>query len=301
MDEIASAHTVSVARMTAERILAREGVSDPAADARALLAYAIGCDRSRVAIEGARELSERESGRLQAALRQRLDGRTVGRIVGERAFHDIVLATADDVLEPRDDTGALVELVLRQVRDRSALRVWDIGVGAGTVVLSLLHALPGATALGTDVNPNALWLTERNARAMGVEDRLTLRAMDGLSAVDQFDLIVSNPPYIRSGEIGGLAPEARVDPRAALDGGADGLMFYRLIAGNARARLRKGGFVAVEIGHDQEEDVTAIFRAHGWTRVDCERDLGGHVRALAFAARPGSSEASGENRAGGPA
>ena len=298
MEEIAAVRTVGEARSAVERLLAAASVSDPAADARALLAHAISCERSRLAIEAQRYLADRERERLRYALRQRLGGRTVGRIAGERAFHDIVLATADDVLEPRDDTGALVDLALRLVVSGEAPRIWDIGVGAGTVVLALLHALPTATALATDVNPSALRLTERNAHRLGVEERLTLRATDGMIGVgERFDLIVSNPPYIRSAEIDGLAPEARVDPRAALDGGSDGLAFYRMIAGNVEPRLNSDGAVAVEIGHDQFTDVEAIFASSGWTLIDRERDLSSHVRALAFTLRPDRREASGENRA----
>ena len=287
------------AALTAE--FKAHGIAEPAADARLLIAYALEIEPARLGIEAARKLTADEAARLKRLAGERLAGRTVGRIVGHRAFHDIVLETADDVLEPRDDTAALVDLSLRLLGNVEAPRVWDVGVGAGTVALAILHARKDATAIGTDVSAAALVLTERNADALGVRDRLELECVNGLDRrMGAFDLIVSNPPYIRTGDIQGLGAEARVDPVLALDGGTDGLSFYRLLADRAAAHLAPGGVVAVEIGHDQGADVRGAFADRGWIVRDGECDLGGHERALAFS-RP-APEASrgpgGDNRAG---
>lgn len=268
--------------------LSEGGVADPSREARLLVAYVLSVEPSRVGLEAAREVSEREAAKLAEVTAERLAGRTVGRIVGCRAFHEIELGVSDHVLEPRDDTGALVDLALPFLRarcdERDTATVWDIGCGAGTVALALLVLEPRAVGLATDVNDHALALTGRNAERLGVRDRLRLEDRSGLEGGDmeRFDLIVSNPPYIRSGEIDGLPREVRRDPRNALDGGADGLLFYRMFAAGGADRLAPNGRLAVEIGAGQGGDVRSIFGEQGWHEAGAMIDLGGHERALAF-------------------
>ena len=280
---------VAAARRRLTETLDRAGKAGAAGEARRLVAHALGVEPARLTFEAARVLSDEEARALAAIEAERLRGRTVGRIVGRRAFHDIELAVRDRVLEPRDDTAALVELALPPLRAacdaRGSASVWDIGCGSGAVVLALLAAEPRARGLGTDVSPDCVKATAGNARRLGIgPDRLTVRRADALAVAhaDGFDLVVSNPPYIPSGEVAGLAPEVLHDPRAALDGGPDGLRFYRSLARDAAARLRPDGRLAVEIGAGQGASVREIMRGHGWRFVGATSDLGGHERALAF-------------------
>ena len=283
--------TVGEARAILGEALCRTGTSAWREDARRLVAHAVGARAARIGLERERRLTADEAERLATCERERMAGRSVGRIVGHRPFHDIVLDVAEGVLEPRDDTGALVELALPLVRtaceERSTARVLDVGVGAGTVILAILSAESRATGVATDINPAALDATRRNAATLGVDGRLTLVLADtfGHAGDGPYDVIASNPPYIRTGDMDGLAPEVRADPVEALDGGPDGLRFYRALAKGVADHLRPGGVLAVEIGAGRGPDVRRIMARHGWREVGATDDLGGHERALAFRPR----------------
>lgn len=284
--------TVAAARTQLAATLREARRADAREDARRLVAHALGVEPGRLAFELDRVLTREEAGRLAAFERERLDGRTVARILGHRPFHDITLAVSDDVLEPRDDTAALVELALPFVRAtcerRGVARVLDCGVGAGTVVLAILTAEPRARGVGMDVSVAALALASRNAASLGLDDRFSSRRRDMLTQLGDpedapYDVIVSNPPYIGTEDIDGLLDEAKADPREALDGGPDGLRFYRALARLAGRYLTPDGVMAFEIGAGQGPDVRAIMDEHRWREVGAMRDLGGHERALAFA------------------
>ena len=279
---------LAAARRSLAACLREAGTSDPELDARLLVAHASGIEPSRVSIEGDLMLSEAQSDALARHTRERLAGRTVARILGRRAFHDIVLAVTDDVLEPRDDTGTLVEAALpflRAVCDaHGSATLWDVGTGSGAIALALLVAEPRANALCTDIDPAALDLACANATALDLADRVRIERRDALEGggEERFGLIVSNPPYIPSAEIDGLAPEVRADPRAALDGGPDGLAVYRRLAADGLVRLAEGGVLLVEFGAGQGADVGSIFVAEGWRARGTWRDLGGVERVAAF-------------------
>ena len=280
--------TVARARARMSDELAAIGVAEAALEAKLLVAHAVAVPPSRLSFERERRLTPTEARVLAAMLRDRRQGRSVGRIVGQRAFHDIVLAVRDNVLEPRDDTGALVDLALlhlRAVCDRGgSARLLDVGTGSGAVALALLAAEPRAVAVGTDINPDAVSAARRNADRLGLADRFAARRLPllGDPADGPFDLVASNPPYIRSGDIAGLAAEVRHDPATALDGGPDGLDFYRALAARSADVLAPEGWLAVEIGAGQGPDVRGIMASHGWIAAGARDDLGGHSRALAF-------------------
>ena len=276
------------ARREAAARLAALGKPDAALEARRLVAHVLDLDPARLSIEPDRPLAAEEIRRLDAALAERADGRSVGRIVGWRRFHDIRLAVRDDVLEPRDDTGALVELALSLLRAacerRGEALLHDIGTGSGAVALALLAAEPRARAVASDVSDAALASAAANAERLGLSERIAFERADALASTirGRFDLVVSNPPYVPSDEIATLAPEVRRDPVAALDGGTDGLDVYRRFATSLSGSLRPEGALALEIGAGQGPALRAIFARAGWSEIASRRDLGGTERAIAF-------------------
>jgi release factor glutamine methyltransferase len=264
----------------------KAGVETPELDARLLLEWATGADRLAVLTSPTRKIDAAEAAKLNEAMTRRLACEPVHRIISRRGFYGLDFDLSPDTLEPRPDTECLVDLVLRHLRGREEeeLSLLDLGTGTGIIAISLLAHLPISRAMATDISSGALETCERNAKANGVAGRLTCFQSDWFEAVEgRFDVIVSNPPYIPTKDIGSLSPDVReYDPARALDGGADGLEAYRALAGGAAAHLADNGFVALEIGHDQRASVSGIFSEAGFALVEASRDLGGNDRALLF-------------------
>jgi release factor glutamine methyltransferase len=226
---------------------------------------------------------------VDSALARRLVGEPVHRIIGFREFYGLRFDLSAGTLEPRPDTETLVDAVLPLVRATVARRgkchVLDLGTGTGAIALALLSAVPAATATGVDICDDALGTATRNAAQLGFAGRFTGVKSDWFSKiVGRYDVIVSNPPYIRSQDMESLQAEVRgFDPHRALDGGNDGLDVYRILAAGVRDYLEAGGPVAVEIGSTQRADVTNLFRQAGFTLIGAYRDLGANDRVLVFA------------------
>lgn len=272
------------------RRLEQAGIPGAALDARLLTEAATGCDHALLIARPETPVAPEAARRALGYAARRLKGEPVFRILGWREFRGLRLALAPQVLEPRPDTETLVELALPVVRAAAQrhgnARILDLGTGSGAIVLALLAEEPRAEAVATDISDEALATALANARRHGLADRLRTVRSDWFAAVEgKFHAILSNPPYIRTEEIAGLAPEVRLhDPLAALDGGADGLEAYRKIAAGAGAHLEADGYVLVEIGQGQETDVESIFARSGLV-LDAEaRDLAGITRALRFRA-----------------
>ena len=177
----------------------------------------------------------------------------------------------------------LIEAVLAQVSDRHAkLRLLELGVGSGCLLLTLLAELPNAKGLGVDISPAALAVAKENARMLGLADRCQLIEGDWLQAVSgRYDIIISNPPYIPSADIGGLEPEvSRYEPILALDGGTDGLEFYRRLARDIDRVLAPGGLAALEVGAGQAAEVAALLKSSGLQGLESRCDLAGIERCL---------------------
>jgi release factor glutamine methyltransferase len=183
---------------------------------------------------------------------------------------------------PRPETETVVEAALAAVGRRGPLRIADLGTGSGAILLALLSELPDATGVGTDRDPRALAVARHNAEQLALGTRAAFVVCDfGAALAGGCDLVVSNPPYIAAGEIATLAPEVRdYDPRAALDGGPDGLAAYRAIAADAARLLAPGGTLAIEIGATQATAVTALLAERGLVVVATRHDLAGHPRVV---------------------
>jgi release factor glutamine methyltransferase len=274
----------AVRRAWAEKFQAA-GLDSPQLDARLLVGHALDLDQAALLASGARTLNADEETAIAALANRRLAHEPVARIVGTKEFWSLEFRIDEATLVPRPETETVVEAALAAIdllgsRGR-ALRIADLGTGSGAILLALLSELKTAFGVGSDLNPRALVMARDNARRLGLH-RAAFVACDLAAALrGPFDLIVSNPPYIASGDIATLAPEVRLfDPRLALDGGADGLNFYRAIAAAAPALLAPAGTVIVEIGAGQAEPVAAIFAAAGLAPSAARPDLNNMPRAL---------------------
>lgn len=272
---------------TARRFRAA-GLADPGLEARLLIAGLFDIDAAGLIAGATRMLDAGEGDRIEAAVVRRLNGEPIYRILGWREFHSLRFRLSPATLEPRPDTEILVDAVVPFLRNAVSMRgsasVLDLGTGTGAIGLSLVAAVPGTVGVGSDLSAEALATANENARVLGLSDRFTGVQSDWFSRIaGRYDAIVSNPPYIRHAEIGGLDIEVREhDPLLALDGGVDGLEPYRHIAAGAAEHLAADGIVAVETGYDQHEDVAAIFAKAGFETVSRLRDLGGRDRVLVF-------------------
>lgn len=262
------------------------GVEQPVLDARLLLEAAAEVRRVDIVTDPHRELTAEAVAAYEALIARRLAREPVSHILGRKGFWTIELAVSQAVLTPRPETELVVEAVLGRYPEHSVFTVLDLGTGSGAILLAILAARPLARGVGVDVSPEALAIARANADLLGLSDRAEFRHGSwGEGLEGAFDAIVSNPPYIRSHEIAGLAPEvAHYEPRLALDGGADGLDAYRELASDVARLLAPGGIAAVEQGAGQAEAVSAIFVAHGLRGGRLIKDLAGHGRVWTFSA-----------------
>jgi release factor glutamine methyltransferase len=270
--------TGAEALRAAAKRLGAAGVEGVARDARWLLAHALGLSPDALAARLSEPLDPAAEAAFDAAVAAREKRQPVSQITGRRAFWGRDFLVTPDVLDPRADTETLIELALAE----PFARVLDLGTGSGCLLVTLLAERPKACGLGTDIAEAALEVARANAGRHGVVGRAEFRLSDWFGGVEgQFDLIVSNPPYIAADEIPGLAPEVRDwEPRPALTDEGDGLSAYRAIVAGALEHLVPDGRLMVEIGVGQVEAVTAIFRAAGLENVAVHADLGGRQRAV---------------------
>jgi release factor glutamine methyltransferase len=279
-----NASTIDGARRAWSARFRAAGIDSPELDARILVGHALLLDHAALAASGARNLSVAENGAISALAQRRLAHEPVARIVGIKEFWSLDLRIDAATLVPRPETETIVTAALAAIapgpRDRR-LRIADLGTGSGAILLALLSELPNAFGIGTDVSSRALTVARDNARRLGLA-RAAFVACDMAAAVRaQFDVIVSNPPYVASADLATLPPDVRLfDPRLALDGGPDGLGFYRMIATAAPALLAPRGAVVVELGAGQAEPVAALFAAAGLAPSPPQPDFNGVPRAL---------------------
>ncbi len=280
-----SALTVDEARRLLAARFKSARIDSAEIDARLLIGAALRLDLTGLITSGSRTFSKREVATVAAFAERRVAGEPVARILGHKEFWGLPFRLSAATLVPRPDTETVVERALEIVRDfrKSALRIADLGTGTGAILLALLHELPDAFGVGTDISLEALLTARANAADLGLAARSGFVACNYASALSGgFDLIVSNPPYIRSADISGLAREVRDhDPRAALDGGADGLDAYRALISQAADLLSPGGALIVEAGQGQSGPIETLMAAAGLTTHEAAKtDLAGIPRAL---------------------
>lgn len=256
-----------------------KGISSARLDAEVLLAHVLGVTRVGLYMAYDQPMEGPELLRFRELIHRRLAGEPVAYLVGEQEFWSLAIKVDRRVLIPRPDTEALVEVGLRVARSGRLSRIADVATGSGAVAIALAKEVPEAVMVATDASAEALAVARANVERHGLGHRVELHQGDLLAPlVATFDLIVSNPPYVRSAELDTLAAEVKCEPRQALDGGCDGLAILRRLIPDARARLVLGGTLAVEHGHDQGQRVAELFRQSGYTQVATTADLAGHDR-----------------------
>ena len=251
-------------------------------DARLLLEHVCGTDLQTLLVDGERLVSEADAALYRELVLRRKNREPLAYILGERDFMGLTFEVNSDVLIPEQDTENLIEEIMKETHDSD--RILDLCTGSGCILLSLLKYSNGTTGVGTDLSKRALAMAKRNAERLGLTDRVDLRCGDLFAPIgenEKFDIIVSNPPYIKTETIEHLAPEVRDhEPMMALDGGEDGLTFYRRIIPEAVRHLVTGGYLFLEIGYDQGDAVAALMRDAGYYDVRTIKDYGGNDRIV---------------------
>lgn len=256
------------------------GITQPRLEAEILLAHALDVERLQLYLSPDQPLTQDERSRYRGVVQQRKSGTPLQYLIGEVSFFGLRFKVDREALIPRPETEELLERVLRLApRDRD-IRCIDLGTGSGVLAVCLARYLPRAEVIAVDISDAALHLAQENARLNGVDDRISFLQSDWFETVSgQFDLIVSNPPYVATDELASLSPEVRLhEPTVALDGGADGLDRIEALIGAVREHVLPGGALLLEIGHGQAERVTALLRDAGLNDIAVEADLAGVER-----------------------
>jgi release factor glutamine methyltransferase len=263
--------------------LADAGIDSPVIDARMLVEAAAGASRADILADPQRLLDSGQSEALEQLVARREKREPLSHILGAKGFWKIMLKVTPAVLTPRPDTEAILDVVLPLFAEREAFSVLDLGVGSGAILLAILAERPAARGLGVDASDEALAVARDNAANLGLTSRAAFTHTDWTAGLEgeRFDLVVSNPPYVRSGDIARLAPEVSDhEPRLALDGGRDGLAAFRVLAPQILRVLKPSGRFAVEFGEGQGPRVEALFAAAGAQQLALARDLTDRDRVL---------------------
>lgn len=260
------------------KCLTDAGVPDAALDAWYLLQMVCKIERSYYYVHGEEDITQDAQKEYEIAVQKRAEHIPLQYIIGEQEFMGLRFKVNSNVLIPRQDTETLVEQVLKIVKP--GMKVLDLCTGSGCVLISVLKNAPELTGMGSDISKTALLVAKENAKLHEV-DAEWVRSDLFDNITETFDVIMANPPYIPTGEILSLMPEVRdFEPENALDGGADGLDFYRKITGQVKDYLNPGGYVYMEIGYDQGETVSELMRNAEFTEVEVIKDLARNDRVV---------------------
>lgn len=288
MSEAADVETIGRAASFAAARLAAKGIAEPRREARLLVALALGVDPAVVLGYPERAVAAGGRLRLGELVARRSAGEPLSRLRGNREFWSLDFALSRETLDPRPDSETLVGAALEFLPDRCVpLRVLDLGTGTGCLLLALLFELQQAFGVGTDLELGAVQTARRNAAALGMGDRARFVAASwGEAITGAADVILANPPYINSDAVAGL--DLAYEPRAALDGGPDGLSAFRLLAPTVKRLLTPTGLALFEVGAGQAGAVAMLLEEAGLVLRAVRRDLGGIERCL-VATHPGKN------------
>ena len=259
------------------------GIEAPEADVEWLLATLIKCSRSELNLHFNRELEKSQIKILTAQVERRIKREPLQHIFNSTNFYGLDIKTSKAALIPRPETEQLVELAYKNLKEYSYPLIYDFGTGSGCISVALATKHPNVKIIASDISTDALSLAKINAEHLGVADRIEFRQADGLALKnsEKVHLIVSNPPYIPTKDILSLQPEVRdYDPNIALDGGRDGLDFYRALALGSHKSLNNGCSLFAEFGDGQKNDIKCIFQNANWKKIEFASDLSNKFRIL---------------------
>lgn len=269
---------------------ADKGIENPRLDAEILLCAVLDCPRINLYVHFDQPLAVEELKKYREYVLRRGRQEPLAYILGEKAFMDYLFKVTPAVLVPRPETELLVESLVKLNDGDRKIRILDLGTGSGAILVSLLSLLPIAEGTAVDISPAALAVAVENAQSMGVSNRFQPLLSDlynNLPTGEKYNVIVSNPPYIPTDDLSTLAADVQKEPRGALDGGKDGLDFYRRIIAGAERFLLPEGLLALEIGIGQAEDVVRLCREQGLPITVVLRDYAG-IERMIFATKEGS-------------
>ena len=271
-----------------ERILKNAGIENAGHDAEALLCFEIGFDKQKIFMNWVYQVDDLRSEKYFDLVNRRAGGEPLQYITGEQYFMGHRFTVNPSVLIVRPETELLAAMAIEYLKKNKHKRsVLDLCTGSGAIAVSIIKECPRIKITASDISAEAIIVAQKNAKELGVSGRIDFIKSDVFSGIKtgmfgkKFDLIVTNPPYIRTGDLENLQREIKEhEPLIALDGGADGLDFYRRIAKEASVYLNKGACILTEIGYDQAEDVISLFDDAGFKRATVFQDLSGHDRII---------------------
>ena len=274
--------TIGAILKWSEQYFGSHGAETPRLDAEVLLSHLLGEKRIYLYVHFDQPLTADELAKYREMVKRRAAGEPVAYICGEKEFMGLAFKVTPSVLVPQPDTETLVEAAIERLRGKQSLRIADICTGSGAIALALAHYLPEASVAATDISTEAVSIAKENAESLSLSERVQFFEGDLLAPLtgESFDAIVSNPPYIPSADIEGLPREVRAEPKIALDGGADGLDFYRRLVGESATLLNDGGFLAVECGDTQAGAIAEMAATGGFGKTEIVCDLADKERVV---------------------
>lgn len=273
--------TIGAILKWSEQYFGSHGAETPRLDAEVLLSHLLGEKRIYLYVHFDQPLTADELANYKEMVKRRTSGEPVAYICGEKEFMGLPFKVSPAVLVPQPDTEVLVEAAIERLKGKEDIRIADVCTGSGAIALALAHYLPETSVAATDISADAVSIAKENAKALELSERVQFFEGDLLAplAGKTFDAIVSNPPYIPGADIESLPREVRAEPRIALDGGADGLDFYRRLVGESAALLNDSGFLAVECGDTQAGAITEM-ATDAFRKTEIIRDLADKERVV---------------------
>jgi len=262
-----------------------QGIEDPLVNAKLIVCHVLLIDKLELLTNPNRTVSEKDVLKILELANERNKGKPFSRIKGTKEFFGLEFKINEATLDPRQDTEVLTETVLKETANKTDYkRILDLGTGSGCILLSLLHEMPFATGLGIDKSEKAIMQAKENAKLLGLDKRSDFKTGNWFDGIDEkFDIIVSNPPYIKSDDIKTLQKEVKDhDPIMALDGGMDGLSAYKEIIPKIKSCLTEHGIAALEIGFDQSESIQELLHQNNISNFRMVKDLNGVDRVVLY-------------------